>query len=266
MTIRHNLVIGGAAFSMAALVLCIAFGAGCGRSLDLEASKKFQDAQEIYNLAEDPEDFLRAASLYEQILDEGIENGAVLYNLGNAYMQADERGRAIAAYRKAKRYLPRDPFLDANLDYALGDRVPNEGRQSILDHVLFWKDWLSYPEKYSLFTGAAGLCLLLALIALYSPKPRMWKRILSAVLVISVFLGFAAGYDTYRFAIKKHGVIIVDDVIARKGNSETYEPSFTDTLAEGKEFEILDERSGWYLVRIPEGPEGWIPAQDATTY
>jgi tetratricopeptide (TPR) repeat protein len=255
-----------AAFCGAAIVLSLAFAAGCGRSMDLKASKKFQDAQEIFNQAEHPEDFRRAASLDEQILHEGVENGAVLYNLGNAYMQADERGRAIAAYRRAKRYLPRDPFLEANLNYALGETAIHAERQSVIDHVLFWKDWFSYPEKYHLVTGAAGLCLLLALAALYSNKPRAWKRILYATLVLTIFLGLAAGFDTYRFAFKKHGVVITDDVVARKGNSETYEPSFTDALMKGVEFEIIDERDGWYLMRLREGPEGWIPAQEATVY
>ena len=41
------------------------------------------------------------------------------YNLGNAYFRAGEYGRAIAAYRKAKPYRPRDPYLEANLRQAL---------------------------------------------------------------------------------------------------------------------------------------------------
>ena len=55
-------------------------------------------------------------------LDRGQISGAVLYNQGNAFMQAGQRGRAIAAYRQARRYLGPDLFLEANLAYALGNQ------------------------------------------------------------------------------------------------------------------------------------------------
>ena len=93
--------------------LALVVSSGCGRGVDLDVSRTFQEAQETFDDAEAPEDFLRAAGLYQSILERGVVSGVVLYNQGNAYMRAGQRGRAIAAYRQAQRYRPRDPYLEA---------------------------------------------------------------------------------------------------------------------------------------------------------
>lgn len=240
----------------------------CNQPLDISDAKKLQDAQERFNRAQSEDDFLQAASIYESLVDKGIRSGALFYNLGNAYMQAGQRGRAIAAYRQARRYLPRDPFLEANLAYALGENSDLKSRKRLLDHLLFWKEWLSYPEKYQLLTVFAGLSLALALMALLvrASSRTWWKRGLVLMLLLTVLLGFSAGYDTVRFDRVKHGVITDDGVIARKGNSESYEPSFTQALDEGVEFKVIESRAEWLLIHLKGGLEGWIPASNAVTY
>ena len=62
-----------------------------------------------------------------------LSRRAVLYNQGNAWMRAGATGRALAAYRQAQRYRPRDPYLAANLQNALAASgrnaaAPNEFR------------------------------------------------------------------------------------------------------------------------------------------
>src|SRR4029077_10845798 len=74
---------------------------------------------EVFDSAKTPQDYAESAALLESLLADGFRNGAVYYNLGNAWFRAGQYGRAIAAYRKAKAYRPRDPYLDANLRQAL---------------------------------------------------------------------------------------------------------------------------------------------------
>ena len=104
---------------------------GCGRGVDFEAAHAFQQAQTAFDQAASPEDFLKVAGMYQSILDRGLVSGAVLYNQGNAMMRAGERGRAIAAYREATRYRPTDPYLQANLRYALGDRALGRNNSAV---------------------------------------------------------------------------------------------------------------------------------------
>jgi len=239
--------------------------AGCSRSVDLDVSRTFQQAQEAFDKAATPDDFLKAASLYQQILDRGVRSGAVLYNQGNAYMRAGHRGRAIAAYRQALRYRPRDPYLAANLRSALGDEALPGTRQPLIAYLLFWQDWLSYPEKFLLLGLAALLTFACGLTGLVLRR-RLWRRVAAAGLAATLVLGLSAGYDWYRFDHTVEGVIVVSKAVARKGNATSYEPAFTEPLVQGTPFHLLDRRGPWLLIRLPTGPEGWIQAEDAVVY
>ncbi len=138
--------------------------------------RTFVRALEVFDAAKTPEDYRESASLLESLLADGFRNGAVYYNLGNAYFRARECGRSIAAYRKAKPYRPRDPYLEANLRQALSvapGRLP-EPAPPWWRHVLFWSGGLSFPEKiYASFTGFL-LAALTACAALLLRRPRAY--------------------------------------------------------------------------------------------
>src|SRR5450631_812344 len=110
--------------------------------------RTFVRALETFDAAKTPGDYHESAALLESLLADGFRNGAVYYNLGNACFRAGQYGRAIAAYRKAKAYRPRDSYLDANLRQALSvapGRLP-EPPAPWWTHVLFWSGWFSFPE------------------------------------------------------------------------------------------------------------------------
>lgn len=243
------------------LTLCV----GCSRGIDLEISRTFQEAQETFDHAQSPEDFLRAAGLYQSILDRGVVSGVVLYNQGNAYMQAHQRGRAVAAYRRAKRYRPRDPYLEANLRYAKGEEDPASGRRPMIETLLFWQDWLSYPEKFWLVAAAAALAFALGVTTLYWHR-RLFARLAVAGLLFVLLFGFSAGYDWWRFDRTVHGVIVRQEVIARKGNAAGYEAAFTEPLTESTEFHLVESRGDWLLIRLSRGEEGWVERENVVLY
>ncbi len=247
-----------------AIVLILA--AGCGGGPDLETARKFQQAEQEFAEASKPEDFMRVAGLYQEILDRGFLSGGVLYNQGNAFMKAGQKGRGIAAYRQAKRYRPRDPFLEANLRNALSAQSLPEGDKALVDHVLFWQAWISYPEKFFLTTAAIGLTLVLGMLARLLHRRSLFNRLALAAVVLSLVFCFSTAVDWYRFDGTKHGVVVVDRSVARKGNSDTYEPAFTQPLSEGTEFIVVEQRGDWLLVRVGQSAEGWIPESVAVVY
>jgi tetratricopeptide (TPR) repeat protein len=247
------------------MLLSLLVFAGCARRVDLDVAETFQEAQETFDQAESADGFLRAAGLYQSILDRGVVSGAVLYNQGNAYMQAGERGRAIAAYRQAERYRPRDPYLQANLEFALGPDASVRRRRPVIEYVLFWQDWLSYPEKFRLTAALAVVTFLCGVVALFRHR-RLLGRLAIVGLVLTLLLSCSAGYDWYRFQRTVHGVIVEHDVIARKGNGTTYEPAFTEPLLEGTEFRLSERRGEWSLIRLPGGEEGWVENETIVLY
>jgi len=237
---------------------------GCQPQADTAVLTKFQAAQQAFDQAQEPPDFLRVAALYQEILDAGFVSGAVLYNQGNAFMKAGEQGRALACYRQAQRYRPRDPYVAANLRTALGGAGADEVKP-LLEYLLFWQRWLSYPEKFQLSTVGAAATFGLGTLSLFA-SGVWWKRAAGLALGLTLVLAFSAAYDWYQFGHRKHGVIVEADVVARKGNAASYEPAFTGSLAEGTEFRALERRGGWVLIRLRGAQEGWVPADTVVVY
>lgn len=241
----------------------LALASGCSRPLSPAATRLFQDAEKTFAEARSADDYLRAAAMHQAILDRGEISGAVLYNQGNALMKAGQRGCAVAAYRQARRYLPGDPNLEANLTFALGGATA--ARRPLIEHLLFWQDWVSYPAKFALAALGVAASIVLATLLLF--VRRKWLvRLLTASVLASLLLIFSAGYDWRRFDWQRHGVVVQKQTTVRKGNAESYEPALTAPLDEGVEFEVVERRGDWLLVRLPGGQEGWIPDRTAVVY
>jgi tetratricopeptide (TPR) repeat protein len=229
-------------------------------------AREFQDAQQAFDGAVSAADFLRSAALYQEILDSGFVSGAVLYNQGNAYMRAGERGRAIAAYRQSERFRPRDPYLRANLRYALGGAGAVQPRNSVLDYILFWQEWISYTETFYLLFIAAVVTLGSGLVPLLAPKLPAFKWLALVSLVVTIVLAGSAAYNWYRFEYVEHGVLVRDDVIARKGNADSYATAFQNPLPEGTEFQVVEHRGDWLLIRLRGSQEGWVKRDTAVLF
>ncbi len=248
---------------MAAMLAMVS--TGCGHRVDPGLFAQFQRIQEAFDQAQRPDEFMRVAAQYQEMLDGGLVSGAVFYNQGNAFMRAGKRGRAIACYRQAARYRPRDPYLEANLAYALGEVAAEPPRKPLLEYILFWQNWLSYPEKILIDTAAGGLTFLLAVAGMFW-RPKQMNRAAVAMLLLTVIGGVSVGYDWHRFDQIQRGVVIRAGAIARKGDGASYAPAFTQPLAEGTEFRVLEKRSDWILVELPGAQQGWLEVNQAVVY
>jgi tetratricopeptide (TPR) repeat protein len=244
-----------------ALVLIAIYSLGAGGAAAAESGARertFLRALELFDAAKAPGDYRESAALLESLLADGYQSGAVYYNLGNAYFRAGEFGRAIAAYRKAKPYRPRDPYLEANLRQALTvapGRLP-EPPAPWWTHVLFWSGSLSFPEKaYTAFAGFV-IAALAACAALLLRRPRVyWMS--AAFVVIAAVMSFDAALAFAGIASSRHGVVI-HDTVARKGIGKNYEPAFDQPLKDGAEFTVLSESGDWIFGHFEGIGDGWL--------
>ena len=59
-----------------------------------------------------------AARIYEQEIARGVQDSTVYFNLGNAYFEQGDMGRAVLNLQRAAELAPRDPDIQANLELA----------------------------------------------------------------------------------------------------------------------------------------------------
>jgi len=223
-----------------------------------EREREFVRGLEQFDAAKKPSEYAQAAQTWRGILSDDFQSGTVYYNAGNAYMRAGQFGRAIAAYRKAKLYRPRDPYLDANLRQAL-TAAPGKLADAPAPWwtlVFFWTTWLSVPEKVygAALAGALGAALVLAGFALRK-RNFYWASagVTAAALLLAVDASFA-----YTEATASNHAVVVAETTARKGMGENYEPAFNQPLKDGAEVTVVERNGGWVLANVPGIGTGWI--------
>ena len=232
-----------------------------------EASSMFAEADKL--ASSDPD---KAKSLYQKsiarfdriIKEGGIENGKLYYNIGNTYFRIKDIGRAILYYRRAEQYLGNDINLQQNLEFARNtrkDQIKEKQKTKILKTLFFWHYDLSAKTRLILFTLSFGLLWTFAAIYIFIKKPVFkWMISITAALSLLFAGSFIIEYITLQKSIP--GVIIRQQVIARKGNSESYEKSFKEPLHAGTEFTLLEHRGSWLRIELPDARTCWLPAAD----
>ncbi len=111
--------------------------------------------------------FRRSANRFQLLVDDGIDNGKLWYNLGNAQLQAGKIEDAIAAYRSSQMYMPSDARLSTNLEYAetlVSNTKETNDATSILQRITFWHATL--PTQARLTLGVIFWVACWALLAL----------------------------------------------------------------------------------------------------
>ena len=220
--------------------------------------RSFVRGLELFDSAKSADDYRESASVLESTLEGGFRNGAIYYNLGNAYFRAGDYGRAILNYRKARPYRPRDPYLAANLQQALAVAPGRltEAPKHWWTHVLFWTEWLALPLKIqSTFIGLIAAAITTAVAVLF--RWRRLQLLTGGLLVISIALGIDAAL-CYVEAMDTNRAVITGETIARKGTGNSYEPAFDQPLKDGAEFTVLTETPGWTFGHFESIGDGWV--------
>lgn len=228
-------IVAGAAFLTALL-------AGSARVATAQASPEqpFQVGVERY----EAEDYTGAARAFSEFLRAHPYDANAWYNLGGAYFEDGERGRAVWAWLQALRLRPRDAALRANLAAAnadphllrlaapVGPLAPDE---TLLLAALAW------------FAGAAGVIRFIL-------SRRRHDAVLGAgAIVVAILIVGAWSAPRLRAAV---GIVLPAETALRGAPSPR-----ADAVAEirgGAGVRIVDRREGWLRVRSLDGAEGWL--------
>ena len=212
------------------------------------------------------EDFYeKAAMRYERIIREGgVQNGKLYYNLGNIYFRLMDLGRAILNYRRAEQYIPNDPNLKQNLDYARErrlDDIEEKQETKVLKTLFFWHYDLSTKSRVMLFSVCFFLLWSAAAIRIFT-KASYLRWCITISLILSLLLAGSLSVEELSLRNTRPGVVISQEVVARKGNSETYEPSFKEPLHSGTEFILIEDRGSWYQIELADARTCWVLSKD----
>lgn len=165
------------------------------------SDETFEKAREAYNA----ERYAEAAQLYESMLDEGISNTEVYYNMANACFKNGELTSAVQLYRQAWYTAPRDPDIRANLHFALNAAGAIEPTQTVPERFfsnLSQMEWIMGAiAAYVVFT------LLLMIGLLIRPAKRMLFR-MSLLPAVVILVATGGWWNWQQLKINPEWVIV----------------------------------------------------------
>ena len=232
-------------------------------SLYSQANQFFREA----NTATDPQlaerNYEQAILHFERIIDEGqVENVKLYYNLANAYFLRGRLGKAILNYRRAENLDDSDENVQKNLSFARSkriDKITIKTEKRVLQTLFFWHYDFSIKTKFLLTCIFFGIVCLCITALIWFGRSPFWTvpLIISCILTLSFLLSVTV---EYRAAVNKiSGVITDKEVVARQGDGTNYAQSFKEPLHEGTEFDLLEQRPGWFHIKLSDESDSWIP-------
>lgn len=248
--------------------------------LNLKAQNEIATADSAYNAG----DYNSSISNYVRVIEEQGVSAALLYNLGNAYVQVGDFGQAMLCYERAHKLNPSNREIKMNLNYLTekvedankaeqrGKRLkvtedePNffRGVQKGITENTSSNTWAVWGVVcFLLFSGCVVLYLFSTgiIVRKFGFFGGLILLGLSMICVVFAYMGAASGEE------QDYGIIT-----AYKVSLQT-EPSVDknkdgEILTRGTKIRIVSEETDaegqvtWYKVRLNSDYNGWIEAKD----
>lgn len=207
-----------------------------------------------------------AAKLYQQLLDSGMVNGHLNYNLGNIAYRLGHMGTAVLHYKKALRLIPRDPDVRANLEFIerkLVDKFVPAWSTTLFSTLFFWNSYMTTHELLVLLAFISGGMWICGGLLWFVPKSL--PRLLFMVLLILSVLFSISTFIKWDFEHRQWGIIEKVEVDVHPTFLETEKVLFK--LHEGTEVEVIDRQSFeqnsiWLQIRLSHGESGWVKEEE----
>ena len=199
--------------------------------------------------------YVQSALKFESAAEERDRRGAAWYNAGNAWFEAGELGRAIACYRQSQIDRPFDAQLRENLKAARAMTFDVSEHRDGLTFKSIPLRWIFASFVIVWFAGLAAL--------LFHVR---YRKVLTLALTVSAgviaFLIGSLGVYAWSHS-NSEGIIIVAEVIGRKGPGYSYQPAFNEAFHDGLEFQVNESRtqqqSQWLQIELSDGRRCWVP-------
>lgn len=241
-----------------------------------DPTERFQAANAYYEEG----DFESAIDAYRALVDAGVVDGDLFYNLGNAYYKNDDLGNAVLFYARALRVQPRNEDAHDNLALVraqLRDKQFVRSQNRLLRGVIWLHNNLNTREMLVLASVSYLLLCLLTIVYIF----RRSRAVTVAYRRISMFspgrlIGLSVGQDLLvAIAIaallvvtsgissakklaqtRSEAVVLAEEIGVFSG--PTGDSILQFKIHEGTLVNVRVRRDEWVRIELPGGMSGWV--------
>jgi hypothetical protein len=210
--------------------------------------------------------FEPALEKYNSVILSGKESADLYYNMGNAAYRSNSIGHAILYYEKALKLEPTHDDAVHNLDFVSRYRLDTFEEVPVLFLGAGITGFVQlFPEQtWSILALIFFIIILVGLLIYLFSRHLTMKKLgfISGLAALVLFvITLSSSISRHRdIANPDSGIILAPSVVVRSSPSESGTELFI--LHEGSKIKVNEEVSGWQNIRLIDGREGWIIADD----
>ena len=220
--------------------------------------------------------YAEAVQLYEEQVARGVQDAALFFNLGNAYFQQGNLGRAVLNLERAAQLNPRDADIENNL--AIVREQTTElfaeeaevfgsmpvGPLAVLADIT---GWMTENETAVLVLSFWFLLSLFIIARRQTNSEKVQKALqVGAVLVLALLFISGASLASRAFLEQTQpaGVVVSPTVAVSNGPGAEFATAFS--LTGGTAVNFTETQGDWVRLAVPEGAgENWLPLEAIET-
>ncbi len=234
-----------------------------------EANQSYQAGMRL--IEEEPakarELFGAAADRYQTLVDQGVRNSRLFCNLGNAWSRSGDAPKAILNYHRALWINPNHTLARRNLGVIQKQRSElNSSAEADWSAGQLglggWRSldrWIGFGFLQIIFAVSSAvfwLLLTVKTVRRHSPLLR-WMAMPLLLMILSGWSLSGIASDDAEVA-----VITASSVQLKSGDGYEFETERSISSTAGQTIEVIATRASWAKVRLADGSEGWLPADD----
>lgn len=211
--------------------------------------------------AQNNSQYTKAIELYNEILSKEVFSAELYNNLGLAYCENKQLGKAIVQFERGLHINPKHEDLQHNL-LAAQQRI-QETFQAPED-LFFIRWWKQTAQALSSNSwGIVFLCMLflgLGCIALWMLQQQTKFRTIGIFLLAINLFPFLWGMQQKEKEMNSNTAIVIKKQVGLRQAPELSSQEI-ELIFEGVKVCILDEQGDWVHIQLPNHLIGWIPSQ-----
>jgi tetratricopeptide (TPR) repeat protein len=222
----------------------------------------FVSANELYRNGA----FEEAIKKYKKIESQDTVSSELYLNLGNAYYKLNKVGPTIFYYEKALKLDPLNVDVKNNLIFAKRlaldniEEVPKTVFQRFNKNYLQKLSYNDWAIIVVVLSFSSSIFFLLFYFGYSSTRKRIYFTTSSVSFLLLIFSIFIT-YNQYSQTTKSiEAIVFVKKTAVR--NAPTFNSEEVFILHEGTKVMILDAVDNWKKIKLVDGKQGWMIADE----
>jgi len=205
-----------------------------------------------------------AASIYEELLNSGLENGSLYYNLGNSYYKLGNLPKAIINFERAKLLNPQDKDVKYNLEICssqITDKLDTIGEFFLITWFKSFRN-MANSDMWAIISIITFIITVLSIALFLFARSRGVKQIFFYLGVLTIIISIITNIFSFQqkkaLTNRNFAIIFSPSVTIKSSPSQGGTELFI--LHEGTKVKVLETVGDWSRVQISDGNEGWAPS------